>query len=79
LARLGDIEALTLILQGTKDGVIPVASARLLKERIPRAHLVYLYDAAHALEIDQPERFTHLIGDFFRRGEAFIVNSAKAS
>jgi pimeloyl-ACP methyl ester carboxylesterase len=79
LGRLGEIEALTLILQGTKDGVIPAPSARLLKERIPQAHLVYLYDAAHALEIDQPERFTNLVADFFRRGEAFIVNSAKAS
>ena len=79
LARLGDIKALTLILHGTRDGIIPTESARLLKERIARAHLVYVYDAAHALEIDQPERVARLVGDFLVRGEAFIVNHASAA
>jgi pimeloyl-ACP methyl ester carboxylesterase len=74
VARLGDITALTLILHGTKDGIVPTASPRLLKERIPRAHLVYVYDAAHALDVDQPDRWVELVGDFLARGEAFIVN-----
>ena len=78
-ARLGDIKALTLILHGTKDGIVPTASARLLKERIPRSHLVYVYDAAHALDVDQPERWATLVGDFLARGEAFIVNRAAES
>jgi pimeloyl-ACP methyl ester carboxylesterase len=73
-ARLGEINALTLILHGTKDGVIPIASPHLLKERIPRSHLVYLYDAAHALDVDQPQRYVQLIDDFLARGEAFIVH-----
>ena len=73
-ARLEDIKALTLILHGTKDGVIPIASPRLLKERIRRSHLVYVYDAAHGIDVDQPPRFTRLVGDFLARGEAFIVN-----
>ena len=73
-ARLQDIKALTLILHGTKDGVIPVESARLLKERIPRAMLLYIYDAAHALDVDQPERFARAVQDFLAQGEAFIVN-----
>jgi pimeloyl-ACP methyl ester carboxylesterase len=79
LARLGDIKALTLILHGTKDGIIPLASPRLLKERIPRSHLVYVYDAAHALDVDQPERWATLVGDFLARGEAFIVNAGGRS
>jgi pimeloyl-ACP methyl ester carboxylesterase len=79
IARLGEITALTLILHGTRDGVIPVASPRLLKERIPRSHLVYVYDAAHAIDIDQPDRFVRLVGDFLDRGEAFVVNRAGAS
>jgi pimeloyl-ACP methyl ester carboxylesterase len=74
LARLKDISALTLILYGTKDGVIPVDSVRMLKERIPQGHLVYIYDAAHALDVDQPDRFARLVTDFLARGEAFIVN-----
>ena len=74
VARLGEIEALTLILHGTKDGAIPISSPRLLKGRIPRAFLIYVYDAAHAIEVDQPEYFTGLVSDFLTRGEAFLVN-----
>lgn len=72
--RLGDIEALTLVLHGTKDGVVPASGARLLKRRIPRCFLIYVYDAAHAVEVDQPEYFTGLVTDFLARGEAFLVN-----
>lgn len=78
-ARLGEIEALTLILHGTKDGVIPVDSPRLLRERIRRAYLVYVYDAAHAIDVDQPDQFVRVVRDFFERGEAFIVNSGNAA
>ena len=74
VGALDKITALTLILQGTKDGIIPVESARLLKSKIPHAFSVYLYDAAHALDVDQPERFADIVGDFLKRGEAFIVN-----
>ena len=72
--RLNEIEALTLILHGTRDGAIPISSPRLLKSRIPRAFLIYVYDAAHAIEVDQPEYFVGLVTDFFVRGEAFLVN-----
>ena len=72
--RLGAIEALTLILHGTRDGAIPISSPRLLKSRIPRAFLIYVYDAAHAIEVDQPEYFAGLVEDFLTRGEAFLVN-----
>jgi pimeloyl-ACP methyl ester carboxylesterase len=78
IARLGEIEALTLILIGTKDGRIPPASVRLLKDRMARAYLVYVYDAAHSIETDQPERFATVVGDFLERGETFIVNQVAA-
>lgn len=76
--RLDEIEALTLILHGTRDGVIPVSSPRLLKLRIPRAFLIYVYDAAHVIEVDQPEYFSGLVSDFLTRGEAFLVNPGTA-
>lgn len=72
--RLGEIEVLTLILHGTKDGVIPAASMRFLKRRIQHTFLIFIYDAAHAIEVDQPEHFTGLVVDFLKRGEAFLVN-----
>jgi pimeloyl-ACP methyl ester carboxylesterase len=74
LARLGEISALTLILQGTQDRMVAPDSARLLKSRIARSHLIYVYDAGHVIEIDQPQRFLSVVGDFLGRGEGFLVN-----
>ncbi|ETX08849.1 MAG: hypothetical protein ETSY2_02980 [Candidatus Entotheonella gemina] len=45
-----------------------------LKRRIPHSHLIYVYNAAHNLETDQPERFARLVTDFMQRAEAFLVN-----
>jgi len=74
VVRLPEIECQTLVLQGTKDGMMPPESGQLLMRQIPRAKLVYVYDAGHNIEVDQPERFVSLIRDFLMRGEAFIVN-----
>ena len=74
VSRLGAIECLTLILQGTKDGMMPPESGQLLKREIPSAILMYVYDAGHNIEVDQPERFVDTVGDFLTRGQAFIVN-----
>lgn len=73
--QLDKVRAVTLILHGTKDGMIPEESAIFLKSRIATSHLVYVYDAAHAMEVDQPERFTTLVGDFLARGQGFLVNA----
>ena len=72
--QLGGIECQTLILQGTKDGMMPPESGQLLMRKIPRAKLLYVYDAGHNIEVDQPTRLVTLIHDFLSRGEAFIVN-----
>ncbi len=78
VARLGEIECQTLILQGTKDGMMPPESGQLLMREIPHAKLLYVYDAGHNIEVDQPQRFVSLIRDFLSRGEAFIVNPGDA-
>ena len=72
--RVGEIDCQTLILHGTRDVRVPAAGVQMLKARIPHSQLVYVYDAAHSLELDQPERVGGLIEDFLVRGEAFIVN-----
>ncbi len=74
IARLGEIEKLTLLMLGTKDGRMTPESVQLIKERVQRAFLIYVYDAAHNIEVDQPERFAALAGDFLKRGEVFLVN-----
>jgi pimeloyl-ACP methyl ester carboxylesterase len=77
--RLSEIDALTLILHGTKDGAVPVESMHFIKQSVPRAFLIYVYDAAHAIEIDQPENVSELVVDFLTRGEAFLVNAGEGS
>lgn len=74
LARLPSIDKLTLILHGTADRMIPKESVQLLKSRLPRAYLVYVWDAAHAIEVDQPERTLAVLRSFLERSEGFMVN-----
>jgi pimeloyl-ACP methyl ester carboxylesterase len=77
LHRLKEIRTLTLILYGTKDGEIPPSSAQFLKSQIPKSMLIYVYDAAHAIDSDQPENFVRLVDGFFSLGETFIVARGK--
>jgi len=74
LARLPSIDKLTLILHGTADRMIPKESVQLLKSRLPHAYLVYIWDAAHSIEVDQPERMLAVLTSFLQRSEGFMVN-----
>lgn len=74
LERLGEVGQPTLILHGTKDRVVVKESMQLLKRRLPRAFLVYVWDAAHDIEVDQPERMLALVSSFLERSDAFMVN-----
>lgn len=75
IARIGEIRATTLILSGSRDVRVPAQAVQAVKSGIKRSQLLYIYDAAHAMEVDQPERVASLVEDFFVRGEAFIVNA----
>ena len=77
-ARLKDISAPTLIAYGTDEEMIPIEGIRVLCDGIPRHFLIYVYDSKHCIHVDQPERLSRLMRDFFDRGEAFIVTSAAA-
>ena len=74
LENLSRVEAVTLILHGTEDRIIPKESMQLLKSRMRRAFLVYVWDAAHNIEVDQPERMLPLVQSFLERSDAFMVN-----
>lgn len=74
--RVGEIRCITLIVHGTKDVRVPVDAVRTMRRVIPHSNLVFVYDAAHSIEFDQPERVGKLYEDFLLRGEAFIVNAA---
>jgi pimeloyl-ACP methyl ester carboxylesterase len=73
VAELPKISCLTLIVAGNVDGVVPAESVRLLRQKIPRSFLVYIPDAAHNIEVDQPKLFGRVVGDFLQWGEGFLV------
>jgi pimeloyl-ACP methyl ester carboxylesterase len=72
--RLGTLATATLVLFGTLDQVIPSAMGRLYKELIANCHLVFVYDAGHAISTERPEAFTEVVADFLERHEAFIIS-----
>jgi pimeloyl-ACP methyl ester carboxylesterase len=76
-ARLSGLKVPVLAVFGTRDTVIPPEIGRLYKDLIPNAHLVYVYDAAHAIAAERPEAFVEVVGDFLEREDAFVISRAK--
>jgi len=72
--RLSSLTVPTLVLFGTLDSVIAPAMGRVYKELMPNCHLVFVYDAAHAISSDRPEAFAEVVGDFLERHEAFVIS-----
>jgi poly(3-hydroxyalkanoate) depolymerase len=54
----------TLVIAGDDDPVIPLANARLLAHRIPRARLHVLHGGGHLFLLDEPERVVGEIEEF---------------
>jgi pimeloyl-ACP methyl ester carboxylesterase len=73
LERVQEIKNQTLILHGTEDRIIGRESVQLLRARLPKSFLVYVWDAAHNIEVDQPERMLELVEAFLERSDAFVV------
>ena len=65
---------MNLILLGPKDGRMLRESVQFLKSSLPRSYLIYVDGATHDFDVDQPERFATLVGDYLKRGEAFLAN-----
>jgi pimeloyl-ACP methyl ester carboxylesterase len=72
--RLRGLPVTTMVMFGTRDGLIPPEMGRRYKELIPNCDLVYVYDSAHAIASDRPDAYVDLVTDFLARGEAHIVN-----
>ena len=73
LERISEVKCQTLILHGTEDRIVGRESVQLLKSRLPKSFLVYVWDAAHNIEVDQPERMLALVEAFLERSDAFVV------
>jgi 3-oxoadipate enol-lactonase len=61
LDRLGEINALTLVIHGTEDEMLPYANAVLIASRIPGARLETLEGVGHMFWWEQPERSAEAI------------------
>ena len=72
--RLPDLATPTLVLFGTADAVTPPAAGRIYKALMPGCHLVFVYDAGHAIGTDRPEAFAEVVADFLERHEAFVIS-----
>lgn len=75
LPRLAEIEALTLLLIGTSDRMIPPDSMAPFQEHMPNCRRVYIYGATHELPISAGPQWVDLVGDFISRGEEFVINA----
>lgn len=63
----------TLVLFGTNDGIIPAHNGQRYRRHLANSVLLYVYDAGHDIMGDRPEAFMDAVGDFLRRGMAFLV------
>jgi pimeloyl-ACP methyl ester carboxylesterase len=62
--RLGDIKAPTLVVHGEDDGVVPLATGRMLAAAIPGARLAVIERAGHVSNQEQPEAFNAIVREF---------------
>ena len=75
--RMRQIQVPVLVVFGTRDGMIPPAIGRIYKELISNAHLVFVYDAGHAIAAERPEAFVEVVADFIERNDAFVISRTK--
>jgi len=73
IERLHDLQARTLILYGRKDGIVPIDGMLRLEKTIPGSRLVLVEDAAHNIEVDQPDEYVRLVREFLA-GESSTAN-----
>jgi pimeloyl-ACP methyl ester carboxylesterase len=64
----------TLALFGNLDRIISPDLGRCYKALLPNCHLVFVYDAGHAISTDRPEAFVAVTVDFLERHEAFVIS-----
>ncbi|HEY7632765.1 MAG TPA: alpha/beta hydrolase [Thermoleophilaceae bacterium] len=74
--RLRGLPVPTMVMFGTRDGLIPTEMGRRYKELIPGCDYVIVYDAAHEISTDRPEAYVELVADFLERQEGHIVTRA---
>lgn len=65
VARLDQIQAPTLVMQGDQDGMAPIGAGELLAERIPDAELALVPGAGHAYPLEAPEESLRIFLEWY--------------
>ncbi|SDD61903.1 SDR family NAD(P)-dependent oxidoreductase [Actinokineospora iranica] len=76
LARLPEIAAPTLIVQGRHDTVIPLKTAHLLHGSIEDSRYHEVADAGHWPNLTSPDETNRVIGDFLAERDALSPNGS---
>ncbi len=61
---LPGISCATLVVVGDQDEIAPAAEAEAMQRAIPRSTLSVIAGAGHLSSLEQPEAFSHVLGDF---------------
>jgi 3-oxoadipate enol-lactonase len=69
-SRLGEITALTLVLHGTADVLVPLENAEMLVRMIPGARRYWFDGAGHLFFHEEPELTAQVILSFLREAPA---------
>jgi pimeloyl-ACP methyl ester carboxylesterase len=69
----GDIKVPVLAAFGTKDKIAPPEMGRRFRALVPNCNVVFVYDAGATMAAERPEAVAELLGEFFARGDAFLV------
>jgi pimeloyl-ACP methyl ester carboxylesterase len=77
-SRLRELTVPSLALFGTKDRIAAPDDARLYRDLMPKCNLIFVYDAAHALDADRPEAVAEVVADFLKRQDQFLVAAESA-
>jgi pimeloyl-ACP methyl ester carboxylesterase len=73
-AGLDRVKAPTLVIAGTRDNSGSVEAGRLCRERIHTCHLLFIYDAGHAVAADRLEACAASVSDFLDQGDQFAIS-----
>jgi len=65
--NLKEIECPSLVLHGSRDGIVPIDVARKTAKNIPRAKFKQIERAGHVPMAEQPETYNRILQDFLER------------
>ena len=73
-SRLSEIQCSTLVVFGSKDGLVAGGAASTYRREIPNSHLSLVYDAGPLIADERPEALINTVVDFVERRETFVVS-----